>query len=124
MSTPLVELSKSNLLCLSQPFVGVEEMSWGTPSAHSAIQGAITAVLIYNDYRNTLSWVVNIYLLLFTMFSRLHLGVHWPQDVVLGAVIGIVAGCVICFSGIHILLLEFAEDYHPYGGILYLSIGM
>jgi len=102
---------------------GVEEMSWGTPSAHSAIQGAITAVLIYYDYENPVSWVVNILLLLFTMFSRLFLAVHWPQDVVLGAVIGIVAGCVICFSTIHRCLLEFAEDYYPYGGILYLSIG-
>lgn len=103
---------------------GVEEMSWGTPSAHSAIQGAITAVLIYYDHKNAVSWVVNILLLLFTMFSRLYLAVHWPQDVVLGAVTGVVAGCVICFSSIHGHLLTFAEDNHPYGGILYLSIGV
>ena len=102
----------------------MEEMSWGTPSAHSAIQGSITAVLIYHGYDNAVNWIVNILILLFTMFSRLYLAVHWPQDVVLGAVIGIVVGYTICASKLHSCLLDFAEEHHPYGGILYLSIGM
>jgi len=103
---------------------GVEEMSWGTPSAHSAIQGSITAVLIYYDYKNGVTWIVNILILLFTMFSRLFLAVHWPQDVLSGALIGVLAGYTVCSSQMHKHLLYFAEDNHRYGGFLYLSVGV
>ena len=102
---------------------GVEELLWSTPSAHSAIQGAIASVLIYHNPTDMTSWVANTVILLFVMFSRLYLAVHWPQDVVMGAVIGILAGTLVCVSNVHTVLLDFAETHHPFGGLLFLIIG-
>ena len=42
--------------------------------------GAISAVLVFYDVKNPLAWVINIVVLLFVMFSRLYLAVHWPQE--------------------------------------------
>lgn len=103
--------------------LGVEEMSWGTPSAHSAIQGAISAVLIYHDVSNSWNWIINIIVLLFVMYSRLFLAVHWPQDVVLGAIIGIVCGLIVCSSNIHHSMIEFSTTYSPAGGLVFLCVG-
>mmetsp|Transcript_38944 Transcript_38944/g.43872 ORF Transcript_38944/g.43872 Transcript_38944/m.43872 type:complete len:544 (-) Transcript_38944:199-1830(-) len=103
---------------------GVEELSWSTPSAHSAIQGAIASVLIYHNHTDITSWVANTIVLLFVMFSRLYLAVHWPQDVVIGAFIGMIAGTLVCVSNVHTVLLDFAETHHPFGGLLSLTIGV
>ena len=102
---------------------GIEEMSWATPSAHAAIQGAIASVLIYHNPTNIGNWVVNMTVVLFVLFSRLYLAVHWPQDVVSGAVAGIVTGIVVCVSNVHTVLLNFAETHHPVGGLLSITIG-
>ena len=102
---------------------GVEEMSWATPSAHSAIQGAIASVLIYHNPTNIGNWVVNATVLSFVMFSRLYLAVHWPQDVIIGAVVGMAMGTLVCVSNVHAVLLDFAETHRPVGGLLSITIG-
>eukprot|EP00581_Thalassiosira_minuscula_P012370 CAMPEP_0183722800 /NCGR_PEP_ID=MMETSP0737-20130205/14650_1 /TAXON_ID=385413 /ORGANISM="Thalassiosira miniscula, Strain CCMP1093" /LENGTH=562 /DNA_ID=CAMNT_0025953037 /DNA_START=50 /DNA_END=1738 /DNA_ORIENTATION=- len=110
-------------VCLKE---GVEEMSWGTPSAHSAIQGSISAVLIYHDPANPINWVANMVLLLFCMYSRLYLAVHWPQDVLLGAVVGVASGLVVCATNIHPALIDFVKqnDKATASGLVFIVIGV
>ena len=62
-------------------------------------------------------------LLLFCMFSRLYLAVHWPQDVVIGAIVGIIAAAIVCASGINPAIFNFVvrKDTHT-AGLLYLVV--
>ena len=58
------------------------------------------------------------------MYSRLYLAVHWPQDVVLGSVVGIVAGLIVCACNIHEALFNFVlEGQKNIAGLIYLVVG-
>lgn len=102
---------------------GVEEMSWSTPSAHAAIQGAITAVLLFYNPRSIANWTINLLLLGFCMFSRIYLAMHWMQDVCSGAVIGVIAALAVCLSRANGRLVHLAEITSPFGGLIYLAFG-
>lgn len=93
---------------------------WGTPSAHSATQGA--TVLVHHDPTDAVSWATNGLILALCMFSRLCLAVHWPQDVAVGAVLGVLHGLVVCASGLYDSLLDFAAEHHSIGDALHLSV--
>jgi undecaprenyl-diphosphatase len=60
---------------------------WSFPSNHSVIAAgaAATLVLIWR----TLAWAV-VPLAAVMAFSRVFVGVHYPQDVIVGALIGVV----------------------------------
>lgn len=72
------------------------------PSCHTMASVAAAYVIFNVDYRlGIISWIIA----LLIAFSRMYLYVHYPSDVVAGAVIGILIGA---FS-IYIMNLEFIE---------------
>lgn len=75
----------------------------GFPSTHTAIATGL-ATLVWARLLTTLAWVrlsvprVILAILaavpLLTALARLHLGVHWPLDVLGGAAVGVALGCL------------------------------
>ena len=64
------------------------------PSGHSAAAFTIAAVMLYEVPRR-----ISIPVLLFAFlmgFSRLYVGVHYPTDVLCGAMIGVIIGLTVC----------------------------
>ena len=63
------------------------ETSYGIPSSHSSNSLAVGGYLITRVKENWLKWLIGI-VVFFIAFSRLYLGVHFPQDVLFGWLIG------------------------------------
>jgi membrane-associated phospholipid phosphatase len=63
------------------------ETGFGVPSGHAEI-GAGLWGMIAATYRKTRVWVAAILLVFFIGLSRLYLGVHFPQDVLAGWILG------------------------------------
>jgi len=61
------------------------------PSGHVASSAAVLFVVTY-FYRK--SWPLCLIFVLFMMFTRMHLGMHYPTDVVAGLIFGIVYGAI------------------------------
>lgn len=66
------------------------------PSGHT--QASVIAATIITLYRKEWGWIV-IPLSVAIAFSRLYLYVHFPSDVIAGAVLGILIGLGTCFAG-------------------------
>ncbi|MCI2058292.1 MAG: phosphatase PAP2 family protein [Oscillibacter sp.] len=62
---------------------------WSFPSGHAASSFAATAALYAAGCRG---WIPAFALSLLICFSRLYLYVHWPSDVLAGAILGVVLG--------------------------------
>lgn len=60
------------------------------PSGHSQGNGTAFAFLM-NQYRNKFVWIVGVAMLILVPLSRLYFGVHWPIDVIMGTLIGILS---------------------------------
>lgn len=65
------------------------ETSYGIPSSHASNTLAVGGYLIRHLRQNWLRWLIGI-LVFFIAFSRLYLGVHFPQDVLFGWLIGFI----------------------------------
>ena len=63
------------------------ETGFGIPSGHAEI-GAGFWGIIAAYYRKTWAWIAAVLLVFFIGMSRLYLGVHFPQDVLVGWVLG------------------------------------
>lgn len=70
---------------------GVKELSaegsYGIPSSHASDSLAVGGYLITQVRQNWARWLIGI-VVFFIGFSRLYLGVHFPQDVLFGWLIG------------------------------------
>ena len=65
------------------------ETSYGIPSSHSSDSLAVGGYLMKQIKQNWARWLIGI-VIFFVAFSRLYLGVHFPQDVLFGWLIGFV----------------------------------
>ena len=65
----------------------VEEPGYGLPSGHAQNAAALWGVVAFRARRAWVTIAVVVYVLL-VMVSRMVVGVHYPQDVVIGALIG------------------------------------
>lgn len=88
-------LSSSFKLLFHQPrpywLGGVKELSaetsYGIPSSHASNSLAVGGYLITQVRQNWARWLIGI-VVFFIAFSRMYLGVHFPQDVLFGWLIG------------------------------------
>lgn len=63
------------------------ETSYGIPSSHASDSLAVGGYLMTRIKQNWARWLIGI-VVFFIAFSRLYLGVHFPQDVLFGWLIG------------------------------------
>jgi len=63
------------------------ETSYGIPSSHASDSLAVGGYLISKVKQNWARWLIGI-VVFFVAFSRLYLGVHFPQDTLFGWLIG------------------------------------
>ena len=77
---------------------------YGFISSHAAntFAVAIYITMLFKDFRVSFSMFV---WAMITSFSRIYLGVHYPGDVVCGALAGIIIG-LICYSIVHYIILK------------------
>jgi len=62
------------------------------PSGHAAFFFALSTVIYYQNKRIGLVFFVASLLI---SFSRIFVGVHWPTDILVGAIVGIFSGWLI-----------------------------
>lgn len=70
------------------------ESFWSFPSGHSGGSACLATVLSLR-YKNWIVTSASVTYSLYTMFARLHLGVHYPTDVAAGALVGIGSGILL-----------------------------
>lgn len=64
------------------------------PSNHTSSTAAVLTVLTYYYRKFWPVWLLATLFLLFIAFSRVHNGMHYPTDVLVGAVLGIIYGVI------------------------------
>ena len=64
------------------------------PSNHTSSTAAVLTVLTYFYRKYWPIWPLATFFLLFMAFSRVHNGMHYPTDVLAGAIFGIIYGVV------------------------------
>ena len=68
------------------------------PSGHAQSSGAFWSALSMLSWRTKIKWLFSIvlmssvFMIPFIAFTRVYLAVHWPLDVVFGAIIGVIIG--------------------------------
>ena len=97
--------------------------SWSFPSGHSQTAGSIYGSLI--NGRKLGIKVCGIAVILLVMLSRVYLGVHYPTDTIVGAVLGLLCAWVCGLLGMWLEdgLVEFRSANGFFGGALRLILG-
>jgi undecaprenyl-diphosphatase len=63
----------------------------GFPSDHATASGAVAAALVFVSWRlGIIAWLIALVI----AFSRVYVGVHYPQDVLAGLALGAVVACL------------------------------
>ncbi|ACA46553.1 phosphatase PAP2 family protein [Clostridium botulinum] len=102
LSSLIGEVVLKNLVQRGRPFTAIEGInllikapkSFSFPSGHTASSFAVAIVI----GRKIKSFKLPIYILAFAIaFSRLYLYVHYPSDVLVGALIGIISANIILY---------------------------
>lgn len=95
-----------SIFCVYRPWIRSDKVTplpeamagasgYSFPSGHSSSAGGLYSGLFvaYRKYKGICIFAT--VMILLTMFSRIYVGVHTPQDVVVGALIGVVAAIII-----------------------------
>lgn len=91
------------------------------PSGHS--QGnATTFTLLMGEIRKKWFWTLGIIMMILVPLSRMYFGVHWPKDVIVGTLLGIVS--VFISNWIFKLALEKSDLYILFSYIPFMIIGL
>ena len=80
---PFVSLDNVNLLI-------VEDDPMSFPSGHTTSTFAVLSALIFK-YKNKLLAVILVICAILIGFSRIYVGVHYPGDIIAGAIVGILS---------------------------------
>ncbi|NFP92715.1 phosphatase PAP2 family protein [Clostridium sporogenes] len=103
LSSLIGEVVLKNLVQRGRPFTAIEGInllikspkSFSFPSGHTASSFAVATVI----GRKIKNFKLPIYILAFSIaFSRLYLYVHYPSDVLVGALIGIISANIILYT--------------------------
>lgn len=87
------------------------------PSGHATCAGAVYSSLIYNFKKHKGIVILSVLMIALTMFSRNYVGVHTPQDVFVGLLLGIIS------TLIAVAIANFVEK-NKNGDIIVLIIGI
>ncbi|MCB9224887.1 MAG: phosphatase PAP2 family protein [Crocinitomicaceae bacterium] len=71
---------------------------YGFVSSHAANMSAITTFLLFSFLQFSKKWWWLVFWPLLIMYSRIYLGVHYPSDVFVGAMVGISVGILVSLS--------------------------
>lgn len=95
-----------SIFCVYRPWIRSDKVTplpeamagatgYSFPSGHSSSAGGFYSglFLAYRKYKGVCIFAV--VMILLTMFSRIYVGVHTPQDVLVGGLIGVVAAVII-----------------------------
>lgn len=100
------------ILKIPRPFMKYPELITGKrqstatgfsfPSGHSTTASAFYGSIAYN-FRNKTIRYISIALIVLVPISRLYLGVHWPLDIIVGVLIGLISSLLLtkAFSSIY-----------------------
>jgi len=110
------ELIVKNLVARPRPFLTIPELtalvrrptSWSFPSGHACASFACAFALTWR-YKGRGAWFYILAVLI--AVSRLHVGVHYPSDILAGALIGTAGSILIC-----IVLRKLERKYLPEKG--------
>lgn len=70
--------------------------AYGFPSSHAANTFALTAFLGTLMRRRSITWLLLVWSVL-NCYSRIYLGVHYPGDILMGALLGSLVGLLSCW---------------------------
>lgn len=89
---------------------GYKGGQYGFVSSHAANMFALATLMIL-FLRKRYIWITPVLLLWagLIVYSRVYLGVHYPGDVICGALYGVLIGYSVAISGKEILRIEFKE---------------
>lgn len=86
---------------IARPYIAVDNVKkiigengdyYSFPSGHTAIFFAIAMAIFYFNKK----WgIVSFIIAILVGISRIYVGVHWPIDIVAGAIIGIISGIIV-----------------------------
>lgn len=102
----------------SVDIMNLKTEGYSFPSGHSQNIAVISSMVGYNYRKNT--WVKSIFiaLLILVPFSRMYLGQHFLEDVLVGALIGVVIGT----AGLYFLTKY--EKYEDYIGLALIPVSI
>lgn len=95
-----------SVFCVYRPWIKSDKLNplpeamagatgYSFPSGHSSSAGGMYSGLIMAYRKHKALCIFAVSMILLTMFSRIYVGVHTPQDVLVGALIGVVAAVII-----------------------------